>query len=200
MMMSRNRRMPALVLVACLLMTRAPGCSRPTTVLDPGSGPSGGGTAVGGAPGGIFGSNVGGWAYFSFGPGQKFTYECSSARGLSGWVSLSVASGEAGKLAVTCEGKWGLGEFSETAALAPGMTPLEFTLMLDLPAYSAMNSLLSIEGVPFEEVMWEEGFEWESGAKSIAVTGTETYAGVTGLVVTYTYEHPFTREVQSKTY
>ena len=145
--------------------------------------------------------SVGSWAYFGFKPGQFMKYNVTSTRGLTGWVSVQATETDKGELALLCEGNWGLGEFSETAVLKPEMDGFYFTYSFeDVVATNALSTLLIIDGVPFEEVTWEEGFEWSSGDKSIKVTTTKEYAGVSGLVMAYTSKHSFSGQMQTKTY
>lgn len=145
--------------------------------------------------------SVGSWAYFSFKPGQFMKYNVTSTRGLTGWISVAVTETDKGELALLCEGNWGLGEFSETAILKPDMTGFDLAYSFeDVVATNALSSLLIIDGVPFEEVTWEEGFEWSSGDKSIKVTAIKEYAGVSGLVMTYTSKHWAKDTLETKTY
>ena len=141
---------------------------------------------------------MGGWKHCDFKPGQFMKYSVTSARGLEGWVSIKVDSGEGGNLDLTIEGNWVLGgDISETAILVRGMVPFDFVYTLSSDASNLLSSLFILNNIPFHQVKWEEGHRWEEEAKILEVGGEETYAGVTGRVVTYEAPQAFTGETQN---
>lgn len=140
---------------------------------------------------------LGGWRHFDFKPGQFMKYSLTTERGLEGWVSVQVDSGEGANLDLTIEGNWVLGgDISETATLAPAMEPFEFTYSLESEGSNLFSSLAIFDNIPFHQVKWEEGYLWEEESKILEVGGEETYAGITGRVVTYEAPHAFTGEAQ----
>jgi len=140
------------------------------------------------------------WSYFEFKPGQFFKYKLTSERGLEGWVSVKVEDGEGDALNITLTGNW-MGEFSETVKLEPGMAPMDFVYSVeDFQIPNAMGSLLMVDSEILQNVTWKDGFKWVQGDKSIEVSGTQEYAGIQGLVMTYTSTHFATKKVQKKIY
>lgn len=146
---------------------------------------------------GEVGSNVGGWSHLALKHGQFIKYNLTSERGSEGWVSITVESGANSSLDITLAGNWGIaGEFSETATFTSDMTPFDFTYSLDVGIINAVSTLFLIDHIPFAEVTWEEGYRWEEGDKLVEVGATETYAGLTGRVMTYESKHVVTGEEQ----
>ncbi|HOL16494.1 MAG TPA: hypothetical protein PLZ49_09970 [Bacillota bacterium] len=143
-------------------------------------------------------ASMGGWKHCDFKPGQFMKYSVTSARGLEGWASVQVDSGEGGNLDLTIEGNWALGgDISQTATLARGMLPQDFYYEeLDVEASNLVGSFFNLPGIPFDQVKWEEGYRWEEGDRILEVGGEETYAGMTGRVVTYQAPNPFNNETQ----
>ena len=138
------------------------------------------------------------WSYFEFKPGQFFKYKLTSERGLEGWVSVKVEDGGSGAFNVTLAGNW-MGEFSETAKLEPGTAPMDFVYSVEnFQIPNAMGSLLMVDSEIIQNVTWKDGFKWVQGDKSIEVSGTQEYAGIQGLVMTYTSTHFATKKVQKK--
>lgn len=153
-----------------------------------------------GTENGGFGSNIGGWAYFNFQPGQYFYYEVSSDRSGDGWVSITVEEGSDDTLDITCAGNWGLGEFSDTATLTKDMDGWDLSMTLSPEGSNAMSSLLDISSVAWENVYWELGTEVTSGDKSYTVSEEADYAGIIGMVMVHKYKHFITKEDQQRTY
>ena len=144
---------------------------------------------------------LGGWKHFNFKPGQFMKYSVTSARGLEGWASIMVDSGEGDNLDQTIEGYRGIGEdISETATLVRGMMPTDFTYTISSDASNLLSSLFNATNIPFHQVEWTEGHRWEDGEIILEVGGEETYAGVTGRVVSYEAPHAFTGEPQNYIY
>jgi len=140
------------------------------------------------------------WSYFEFNSGQFFKYKLTSERGLEGWVSIKVEDGEGDALNITLAGNW-MGEFSETAKLEPGMSPMDFVYSVEnFQIPNAMGSLLMVDNEIIENATWKDGFKWAQDDKSIEVSGTQEYAGVQGLMMTYTSTHFATKKVQKKIY
>ena len=140
------------------------------------------------------------WSYFEFKSGQYFKYQLTSERGLEGWVSVKVEDGEGDALNITLTGNW-MGEFSETAKLEPGMAPMDFVYSVeDFQIPNAMGSLLMVDNEIIENATWKDGFTWTQDDKSIKISGTQEYAGIQGLVMTYTSTHFATKKVQKKIY
>ncbi len=146
-------------------------------------------------------ASMGGWKHCDFKPGQFMKYSITTERGLEGWISVRVDSGEGDDLDLTIEGNWVLGEdISETATFSRGTDPFYFVHSLSVEASNLLSNLFDLTGIPFAEVKWEEGYRWEEGDKTLAVGGEETCAGLTGLVVTYEAPHAFTGEAQNYKY
>jgi hypothetical protein len=142
-------------------------------------------------------ASMGGWKHCDFKAGQFMKYSVTTERGLEGWVSVQVDSGEGDDLDLIIEGNWVLGgDISETATLARGMVPFDFVYTLSVEASNLLGSLFNLTGIPFEEVKWEDGYRWEEGDKTLEVGGEESYAAMTGRVVTYEAPHAFTGETQ----
>ena len=170
------------VLVLVLLLLAVAGCGGKTDIADPSNNLSGNGAADetegendaddADDPGNGSGSNsghdsgigeryfaaLGGWKHFDFKPGQFMKYSLTTERGLEGWVSVQVDSGEGANLDLTIEGNWVLGgDISETATLAPAMEPFEFTYSLESEGSNLFSSLAIFDNIPFHQVKWEEG-------------------------------------------
>jgi hypothetical protein len=140
------------------------------------------------------------WSYFEFKSGQYFKYQLTSERGLEGWVSIKVEDGGDGVFNITLAGKW-MGEFSETAKLKPGMSAQAFVYSVqNFQIPNVMSSLFIVDSVITNNVTWEDGFKWAQGDKSIEINGTQEYAGLNGLVMTYSSQHFVTKKVQKMTY
>ncbi|HOP69737.1 MAG: hypothetical protein WBK48_10030 [Dethiobacteria bacterium] len=145
-------------------------------------------------------ASMGGWKHCDFKPGQFMKYNVTTARGLEGWVSIKVDSGEGDDLDLTIEGLW-LGDISETATLTRGMLPEDFVYeKLSAEALNIAGALLQLTHIPFNKAKWEEGFRWEDGDQILEVGGEETYAGLTGRVVTYESPNSFTGQTQHYKY
>jgi hypothetical protein len=140
-----------------------------------------------------FGSNIGGWGHLNFKPGQYFYYDVSSDRTGEGWVSIRIEKGDKDDtLAVTCEGDWGLGEFSDTATFTKGMSGWDLAMELSTVGSNAMISLLNGAIIPLDKAVWEEGAEVAYGDNTFSCTGTAEHAGVTGLTMVCDSKHSFT--------
>ncbi|MBN2246929.1 MAG: hypothetical protein JW755_13915 [Candidatus Aminicenantes bacterium] len=140
------------------------------------------------------------WSYFEFKSGQFFKYQLKSERGLEGWVSIKVEDGEGDALNITLAGDW-MGEFSESAKFEPGTAPMEFVYSVeDFQIPNAMGSLLMVDSEIIENVIWKDGFTWSQDDKSVKVSGTQEYAGIQGLLMTYTSTHFATKKVQKNIY
>jgi hypothetical protein len=143
-------------------------------------------------------NSAGKWSYFKFKPGQYFKYELKTERGIKGWVSLKVEDGGNGILNVTLAGKW-TGEFSETVKMKPGMSAFDFIYSpKNSEITNAMSSLVDIDPAIVDNTAWKDGFKWAQGDKSIEVAGEKEYAGVKGLLVTYSSK--LFGRVQKRTY
>lgn len=140
-----------------------------------------------------FGSDIGGWKHLSFKPGQYFLYDVSSDRIGDGWVSIRVAEGDnKDTLAVTCEGDWGLGEFSDTVNFTKGMSGWDLAMELSTVGSNAMISLLNGGILPLEEAVWEEGAEVTYGDYTFYCEGTAEQAGVNGITMVCDAKHSIT--------
>ena len=140
------------------------------------------------------------WSYFEFKSGQYFKYQLISERGLEGWVSIKVEDGGNSTFNITLAGNW-MGEFSETAKLESGMSPMDFVYSVEnFQIPNAMGSILMVDSEIIENAIWKDGFKWAQDDKSIEVSGTQEYAGILGLVMTYTSTHFATKKVQKKIY
>lgn len=208
-----------MVLVLVVVLLAAVGCGGKTENGDPSDNQNGAADENGSGdaddPGNENGNNsggdsgigesyfaaMGGWKHCDFKPGQFMKYSVTSARGLEGWVSIQVDSGEGGNLDLTIEGNWVLGgDISETATLVRGMVPFDFVYTLSTDASNLLSSLFILDNIPFHQVKWEEGYRWEEEAKILEVGEEETYAGVAGRAVTYEAPHAFTGETQNYKY
>lgn len=140
------------------------------------------------------------WSYFEFKSGQFFKYQLTSERGLEGWVSIKVEDGGDQNFNITLAGNW-MGEFSETAKLKPGMSAQDFVYSVqNFQIPNVMSSLFIVDSVITDNVTWKDGFKWTQGDKSIEVSGTQEYAGIQGLVMTYSSQHFVTKQVQKRIY
>jgi hypothetical protein len=138
------------------------------------------------------------WSYFKFKAGQYFKYELKAERGLKGWVSVKVEDGGNGVFNVTLAGKL-TAEFSETVRLKPGMSAFDFIYSpKNYEITNAMSNLVDIDTALVDNTTWKEGFKWAQGDKTIEVAGEKEYAGIRGLLVTYSSK--LLGKVQRRTY
>lgn len=143
-------------------------------------------------------TNAGKWSYFKFKPGQFFRYQMKSARGLTGWASIKLEDGGNGVLNVTLAGKW-TKEFSETVKMKPGMSGFDFIYSAkDSEITNALASLMNVDAAVIDNTTWRDGFKWTQGDRSIEVVGQKEYAGVKGLVATFSSK--LFGRVQKQTY
>jgi len=143
-------------------------------------------------------NSAGKWSYFKFKAGQYFKYDLKSERGIKGWVSIKVEDGGNGVFNVTLAGNWS-GEFSETVKMKPGMSAFDFIYSpKNIQITNAMASLVNVDAVVIDNTTWKDGFKWAQGDRSIEVAGEKEYAGIRGLLVTYSSK--LFGRVQKRTY
>ena len=148
----------------------------------------------------VSGSSASQWAYFKFKPGQTLRYEVNSERGLSGWAKIAVANGEEGNLAITISGDW-MGEYSETAILSPDMSVMDFIYSFeDFQVVNAVVTLLNVDETVAEKTVFEDGFSWSEGDKSIVINGKGSFAGIDGWMVTFKSKHAMSGKMTESTY
>ena len=148
----------------------------------------------------VSGLRASGWAYFRFKPGQTLRYEVKSERGLSGWAKIAVAAGKQGSLDITISGDW-LGEYEETATLSPDMSVMDFIYSFeDFQVVNAVVTLLNVDEAIAEKSVFQEGFSWSEGDKSIVIGGKGSFAGVDGWMVTFRSKNAMSGKMTESTY
>jgi len=197
---SRFCRVTALVLLVSIAFTLAlGGCGPKETATAPDEGEevaSGGDEGGGGASGGddVGGDGPGGgrWEPFAFEPGQYFKYEVQATgdEPASGWFSLNVADAGGGRMELHFEGELS-GEFSLTATITTGdVSGVVMPLMMSHAGWALLPLFMNPWELWFAGQALDVGTRWsftaEGETMTFAVTGTETYAGVTGYVCEWT--------------
>jgi hypothetical protein len=151
---------------------------------------AGGGQSPGGGQGA---GDAVGPAFFKFKAGQHLKYKLSMAGGQNGSFTLDISDGGGGKLKVDYAGKFAGQPFS--GSVLAGVD----TVAQDLATGAGTNPFAAVCLVPLVAVPWNiyfEGGKFETGSKwsqetggaklTFEITGTATYAGITGSVGTWT--------------
>ena len=192
--MLRNKWLRVLVLVAVgamLLALPLAGCKKKPTAggeQTPGGQPPGYGVVGGGGSGG----SPAAVGFFKFQAGQYLKYRVSVAGATEGWFTVNITDGGSGKLKLDVAGNYAGQTFAGT------VTASTDTVANDTIQGLSGNPFAMICVVPLFSIPWNQYFldanlelgkKWSYEAPGVKVefevTGTQTYAGLTGSVGTW---------------